>query len=164
MANGRWCYLDRQQGLPDDPHRYTFPSTPEKPQDKPLELVYKFDPFRDIPPELRHHVLGGEGCNWTETTPTRDVLEWKMWPRACALAECLWCGAERKPTYEDFLRRVEVHRERLLAEGVNCAPIPPTKSGPQAGTASSKGSDVPPVQNGKNARSPSPTPPPPAVP
>ena len=26
----------------------------------------------------------------------RDILEWKAWPRACALAECLWCGAERK--------------------------------------------------------------------
>ena len=59
------------------------------------------------------------------TTPTREILEWKMWPRACALAECLWCGAGRKPSYEDFLRRLEVHRARLVADGVNAAPVPP---------------------------------------
>jgi hexosaminidase len=53
------------------------------------------------------------------------VLEWKLWPRGCALAECLWCGPARKPSYEDFLRRLEVHRARLVADGVNAAPLPP---------------------------------------
>ena len=130
MASSRWVYFDYPQGLPDDPYRYTFPSTPEKPRDKPLEKVYEFDPLRDIPPELHFRILGGEGCNWTETTPTREILEWKMWPRACALAECLWCGAARKPPYEDFLRRLEAHRARLVAEGVHCAPIPPPRPAP----------------------------------
>ena len=124
MANGRWCYFDYPQGLPDDPYPYTFPSTKEKPTDKPLDLCFQFDPLRGIPPELHHRVLGGQGCNWTEKTPTREVLEWKMWPRACALAECVWCGSARKPPYADFLRRMEVHRARLVAGGVNCAPIP----------------------------------------
>ena len=130
MASSRWVYFDYPQGLPDDPYRYTFPSTPEKPRDKPLEKVYEFDPLRDIPPELHFRILGGEGCNWTETTPTREILEWKMWPRACALAECLWCGAARKPPYEDFLRRLAAHRARLVAEGVHCAPIPPPRPAP----------------------------------
>ena len=53
------------------------------------------------------------------------VLEWKLWPRGCALAECLWCGPARKPPYEDFLRRLEVHRARLVEKGVNAAPLPP---------------------------------------
>ena len=125
MANGRWVYFDYPQSLPDDPYPYTFPSTPERRKDKPLKQVFQFDPLRDIPTELHHRVLGGEGCNWTETTPTRDALEWKMWPRGCALAECLWCGAARKPSYADFLRRLEIHRARLVADGVNCAPLPP---------------------------------------
>ena len=122
MASSRWVYLDYPQGLPDDPCRYTFD------KQKPLDLCYAFDPLRDIPPELHGRVLGGEGCNWTETTPVREILEWKMWPRACALAECLWCGAGRKPSYEDFLRRLEVHRARLVADGVNAAPLPPERT------------------------------------
>ena len=119
MANSRWVYLDYPQGLPDDPHRYTFD------KQKPLELCYEFDPLRDIPPALHGRILGGECCNWTETTPTREILDWKMWPRACAIAECVWCGAGRKPAYADFLRRLEIHRARLVAAGVNAAPIPP---------------------------------------
>ncbi|MBQ6103974.1 MAG: beta-N-acetylhexosaminidase [Kiritimatiellae bacterium] len=119
MASSRWVYLDYPQGLPDDPYVYTFD------KQKPLDLCYRFDPLLDIPPELHHRVLGGEGCNWTERTATPAMLEWKLWPRGCALAECLWCGPARKPSYEDFLRRLEVHRARLVADGVNAAPLPP---------------------------------------
>ena len=45
-----------------------------------------------------------------------------MWPRACALAEVFWSG-EQKPSFDDFLRRMAVHRKRLVKAGVNCAPL-----------------------------------------
>ena len=49
-------------------------------------------------------------------------VKWKMWPRGCALAEVFWSG-DGKPGYDDFLRRMRVHRARLIAQGVNCAPL-----------------------------------------
>ena len=45
-----------------------------------------------------------------------------MWSRGCALAEVFWCG-ERKPLFNDFLRRMKTHRKLLLRQGVNCAPL-----------------------------------------
>lgn len=88
-----------------------------------LEKTYRFDPARGIPHELRGHVLGGMGCNWSEFTWNEYDLAWKMWPRGCAMAEVLWLG-DAKPGYPSFLRRMKTHRGRLVAKGVNCAPLP----------------------------------------
>lgn len=137
MANARWCYLDYPQAREADPYTYTFPLTREKPWNyKPLSLVYDYSPCRDIPEQFRGKILGGEGCNWTETTPNMCSLEWKMWPRGCALAECLWLG-EARPGYGDFLARMRIHAERMRAEGINVAPLP--ESEPGGGTAGEKG-------------------------
>ena len=45
-----------------------------------------------------------------------------MWPRTCATAEVFWTPDSRR-SYEDFIRRMETHRRRLLDAGVNCAPL-----------------------------------------
>lgn len=45
-----------------------------------------------------------------------------MWPRSCALAEAVWTG-DKKPDFANFRARMETHRKRLLAQGVNCAPL-----------------------------------------
>ena len=45
-----------------------------------------------------------------------------MWPRTCAIAEALWTG-EAKPGFADFEKRIAPHRKRLVARGVNCAPV-----------------------------------------
>lgn len=52
-----------------------------------------------------------------EGIPTRA-----LWPRGCALAEVFWSG-NGKPSFDDFLRRMRVHRTRLIQQGVNCAPL-----------------------------------------
>ena len=88
----------------------------------PLSKVYAYDPLKGIPAEFHKYILGGECCNWTEYTCTEKDLDWKLWTRACALSEVLWTGANR-PGYGDFRRRMEIHRKRLLARGVNCAPL-----------------------------------------
>ena len=110
------AYLSRPQGLEDDPFQYS------KTAALTLEEAYGFDPLADVPESARPHILGGQACNWTEYTWNRDDLAWKMWPRACAIAEVLWCGG-RKPGYGDFIRRMATHRRRLLRQGVNCAPL-----------------------------------------
>ena len=48
-------------------------------------------------------VLGAECCMWSECVWNEYDLAWKLWPRACAF--------------------VAVQRRRLIAAGVNCAPV-----------------------------------------
>ena len=82
-----------------------------------LPHVFSFDPLEGIAPEASDAVLGGQGQLWTEYIATRDHLDYMAYPRACALAEVLWCGS-RKPTFADFSRRLSAHSKRLAAEGV----------------------------------------------
>ena len=111
------CYFDYDQGLRDDPAAYPWFSCL-----LPWERVYAFDPLAGIPPEQTVRILGAECCNWTEFTCNETELQWKMWPRTCATAEVFWSPAAGRD-YGDFLRRMERHRRRLVAAGVNCAPL-----------------------------------------
>ena len=111
------CYFDYDQGLREDPAAYPWFSCL-----LPLERVYAFDPLAGIPPEQTVRILGAECCNWTEFTCNETELQWKMWPRTCALAEVLWTGS-RRPGHADFASRMKIHRKRLLAAKVNCATI-----------------------------------------
>ena len=110
------CYLDYAQGLADDPFQYIGGCIT-------LEKTYSLDLCAEVPENLRSHVLGGQGNNWSEYTWNEYDLAWKMWPRMCALAEVFWLG-EAKPGYADFKSRIIPHRKRLIAQNVNCAPIP----------------------------------------
>ena len=87
-----------------------------------LEICYSFDPCADVPAEARTHILGGQCNNWSEYTWNEYDLAWKMWPRTCALAEVFWLG-DAKPGFADFKKRMATHRGRLIAQGVNCAPL-----------------------------------------
>lgn len=109
------CYLDYAQGVKDDPFQYIGGYLP-------LETVYSLDPCAGIPENQRDHVLGGQGNNWSEYTWNEYDLEWKMWPRMCALAEVFWTG-EKRPGFADFKARMQTHRVRLLSQHVNCAPV-----------------------------------------
>ena len=115
MATKWFCYFDYKQGLEDDPFQYFGRCVT-------LEKAYSFDPCEGIAPELRGHILGGQCNNWSEYTWNEYDLDWKMWPRTCALAEVLWTG-EKRPGFADFKRRMAAHRRRLLLMGVNCAPL-----------------------------------------
>lgn len=67
-------------------------------------------------------MMGAEGLLWSEYVTDRGDMEWKVWPRSCALAETLWSGRS-KPGFDDFRRRMREQRRRLLREGLNCAPV-----------------------------------------
>ena len=112
------CYLDINQGLADDPFEYInygFNLT--------LERAYGFNPTAGIPEDQRHHILGGQGNNWTEYTWNGTELEWKLWPRMSALAECLWTQPENKG-WASFKSRAAVMRRTLVNKmHINCAPV-----------------------------------------
>lgn len=115
MTPNNYCYLDYGQGLEDDPFQYIGGRIT-------LEKCHSMDLCEGVPDNLRSHIIGGQGNNWSEYTWNKFDLEWKMWPRGCALAEVFWSG-NGKPPFDDFLRRMKVHRKRLIGQGVNCAPL-----------------------------------------
>jgi len=116
MVPNDLCYYDYNPHIPGDSFQYIG-------GDLPLETAYTFDPCAGIPETLRKHVLGGQCCNWTEYTWSEYDLEWKMWPRTCAMAEILWTAPSNRDVTE-FRERARVHVERLRAAGVHAAPIP----------------------------------------
>lgn len=79
----------------------------------PLKQVYAFDP---MPAELntakRKHILGGQANLWTEYIPTPEHAEYMLFPRLCALAECVWTELEGK-NFRDFSQRLAEHVKRL---------------------------------------------------
>jgi len=111
------CYLDYGQGLKKgtDPFQYIGGCVT-------LAKAYSFDPCAGVPEALRSHILGGQGNNWSEYTWEKKDLDWKVWPRTCALAEAMWTANPQRDCQE-FVTRLTPHVERLKAMGVNVAPI-----------------------------------------
>ncbi|MBB5082183.1 beta-N-acetylhexosaminidase [Nonomuraea endophytica] len=67
----------------------------------------------------RKHVLGLQAQLWSERIPDARTLDYKAWPRACALAEVGWSGAAGP----DFAERLRAHLGRLDALGVEYRPL-----------------------------------------
>ena len=109
------CYLNHGQGLKDDPYPYGGGG-------RTIEKCYNFNPSEGVSGDAAKHVIGGQGCQWTEYSWDRKDLEWKYWPRLMALSEVFWLG-EKKPGFDDFKRRAAVQRKALVEAGVNCAPL-----------------------------------------
>jgi len=80
MCPASETYFYFGQGLAEDPLEYGGSVRLS------LEKVYAFDPARGVEEPARKHVLGGQYCNWSEYTWGRNDLEWKLWPRGCAMA------------------------------------------------------------------------------
>ncbi len=86
--------------------------------------VYAFDPIpHGLEPEFHPRILGAQGQLWTEYIATRDHLDYMTFPRACALAEVLWLSSRRE-RFLPFRHRLDFHRGRLTALGVNAHPRP----------------------------------------
>lgn len=66
--------------------------------------------------------VGGQANVWSEHLPTRDRVDFAMFPRLAAIAERLWEGGE-PPPYADFGRRLPTHLRRLRAAGVRYRPL-----------------------------------------
>ena len=115
-----FCYFDFTQELEGDSHRYFGMGRVSL----PLEKVYAFDPLAELPEESRAKVIGGQCNNWTEVTYNGNDLEWKLWPRGFAMAEVLWTYPDpKRRDFADFKRRAAIHRDAMVARGINAAPI-----------------------------------------
>lgn len=66
--------------------------------------------------------VGGQANVWTEHLPSRDRVDFAMFPRLAAIAERLWLGGEPAP-FAEFARRLPTHLRRLAAAGVRYRPL-----------------------------------------
>jgi hexosaminidase len=125
LTPSHYCYFSRRQGLAEDPYPYYDPEPFAEQTPRltlPLEKAYSYNPYDGFPERDRKRILGLQASIWTESIFTRFDFEWKAWPRACALAELAWTGPGAR-TFDDFRKRMQIHRHRLIALRVNCAPI-----------------------------------------
>ncbi|MBI4976073.1 MAG: beta-N-acetylhexosaminidase [Spirochaetes bacterium] len=81
-----------------------------------LKTVYGFDPVPWLLESIGPRILGVSGNLWSEYIPNYRHLEYMAFPRAIALAEVGWSV---KRDWDDFQRRLAVHRIRLDVIGVN---------------------------------------------
>jgi hexosaminidase len=87
-----------------------------------LKQVYAFDPCNGIPAYREKHVLGGQANLWSEYIWGQKDLDWKLFPRLCALSEAVWSPAGKRD-FAAFSSRMQTHDDRLVRMGVNAAPL-----------------------------------------
>ncbi len=84
-----------------------------------LKKSYEFDPVPEgVDPKW---IKGGQANLWTEQVYNMRHLQYMVWPRAFAVAECVWSPKESR-NWGDFVRRVEKHFERNDAARIKYAP------------------------------------------
>ncbi|MDX2196185.1 MAG: family 20 glycosylhydrolase [Cytophagales bacterium] len=104
LAPTTHCYFDNSQ---DEYKAKLFPNVVT------LEKVYNFSPMPyELNGDAQKYILGGQACLWTEEVQTPEVIEEKVLPRMCALAEALWTKPENK-NYYNFKTALMKHYERL---------------------------------------------------
>lgn len=88
-----------------------------------MREVYEFNPVPKVltKVEEQQRILGVEACQWSEGTPTPEVLEYKEYPRAIALAEVAWTQNDQK-NWDDFYARFLQHIPQLDFYRVNYGP------------------------------------------
>jgi hexosaminidase len=84
-----------------------------------LEDVYRFDPVpRELNFEEARHIIGAQGCVWTEFIKRPQDIEYMAFPRALALAEVLW-SKQRIKKFTEFSKRLYKEFPRLDRKNVN---------------------------------------------
>ncbi|MCL2213687.1 MAG: beta-N-acetylhexosaminidase [Treponema sp.] len=107
------CYLDyKQQDSREEPGAlYAKASTVLK--------SYSMDPVPALMNEKdAKYVIGGQGNLWSELIYAGKIAEYMIFPRMCAIAESLWTPKDKKD-FDDFSKRLIIHRERLDNLGIN---------------------------------------------
>jgi hexosaminidase len=88
-----------------------------------LEKVYSFEPVpSEIPENKKHLIMGSQGQLWSEYLPVYSHVEYMAFPRAIALAECLWNRPEEKD-WKSFRTRLKENLSLLDKLGVNYRPL-----------------------------------------
>lgn len=111
MTPTSFCYLDYMQADPIiEPRIYASLR---------LSKTYQFDP---VPAGANAaYIIGGQGNIWSEQLYNTRHLQYMVWPRALALAECLWSPLNKK-NWNGFVKKVEASHARFDLAKVKYAP------------------------------------------
>lgn len=122
MMPGGYTYFDCDQGLVADPHDIyqIFNGRLD------WRRAYAFDPLAGVAAEDKGHILGLQGCTWTEIVCDESDVEWGMHPRLACLAEVGWAYPAKRDA-DAFLPKLSAQRERLVAMGFDAAPVGPLR-------------------------------------
>ncbi|MDR0487761.1 MAG: beta-N-acetylhexosaminidase [Treponema sp.] len=109
--NDSGCYLD-----------YKHTDDPEEMGQLWVSTVFQGYSMDPVTPEMTgeeaSRILGGQ-CNlWSEIIYAGKIAEYMIFPRLCAIAEAVWTPKQGK-NFEDFSRRLAVHRGRLDNLGIH---------------------------------------------
>lgn len=122
MMPGGYTYYDFEQGLATDPYDIyqIFNGRLD------WKRAYSYDPCSGVPEKDRAHVLGLQGCSWTEIVCNEADLDWGVHPRLACHAEIGWAYPAKRDIAA-FEPRLAAHRERLVRMGIGAAPLGPLK-------------------------------------
>jgi len=106
MTPSSYCYFNVYQGDPaSEPTSFRGLLT--------LKKVYSFEP---VPATLNtdeaRHIIGAQGCLWTEYVTDGDKAEHMLLPRLTALSEVVWTPAEKR-SWDDFSLRLRNMMDRF---------------------------------------------------
>jgi hexosaminidase len=80
-----------------------------------LNTTYSFEPVPDGVDEK--YIKGGQGNLWTEQVYNTRHMQYMLWPRSLAIAECVW-SPKAKKNWDNFTRKVESTFGRMDAAQV----------------------------------------------
>jgi hexosaminidase len=111
MSPTTYAYLDYMQGDEIiEPHIYATLR---------LKKSYEFEP---VPPGAdAKYIIGGQANLWSEQLYNTRHMQYMLWPRGFAIAECVWSPKEKK-NWNSFAAKVEQHFKRYDLEEVKYAP------------------------------------------
>ncbi len=75
-----------------------------------VEKSYNFNPVPDL--ALKDLYIGGQANFWSEEIHSAKMAEYMIFPRLCAISECLWLERNKKD-FESFASRLQIHKKRL---------------------------------------------------
>jgi hexosaminidase len=102
MTPTNFVYLDYMQsdGI-IEPHVYSTLR---------LKTAYQFEPVPDgVDAKF---IKGGQGNLWSEQLFNTRHMQYMLWPRSLALAECLWSPKDKKD-WNNFAKKTEANFERM---------------------------------------------------
>ena len=115
IANNEHTYFDHYQADPkQEPLAIGGHTT--------LKDVYtaEFSP-KKLTEQEESLIIGLQGQLWSEYMPTAEHMQYRAFPRMCALAERAWGSPEQ--SFEEFQERLREHLPRLDAFGVRYRPL-----------------------------------------
>jgi hexosaminidase len=112
MTPSSYCYFNVYQGDPaTEPVSFRGLLT--------LKKVYSFEPVPPaLTPEEASHIIGAQGCLWTEFVTDGERAEHMILPRLTALSEVMWTPAGER-NWEDFSLRLRTMMERFDIMGLD---------------------------------------------